>query len=99
MATLSLADNGWGFEPEELASLPTGRQGSYGQQGRGEHLTLLGGRVQIRSKPGEGTCVSASVPRLPLMTSGMASARPGREEAYERAVAAAGRCGTGAGGR
>jgi signal transduction histidine kinase len=78
VATLCLTDNGRGFEPEDLAALPPGRQGSYGLQGIRERLELLGGNVQIRSKPGEGTYLSATVPRRQVATPGMARSQPGQ---------------------
>jgi signal transduction histidine kinase len=62
-ATLCLTDNGRGFEPGTLADLRPGRQGSYGLQGVRERLELIGGSLQIRSSPGEGTCLCATVPR------------------------------------
>jgi signal transduction histidine kinase len=70
-ATLCLTDNGRGFEPGRLSDLPPGRQGSYGLQGVRERLELIGGSLQIRSSPGEGTCLCATVPR----------AQPGAERA------------------
>jgi len=71
VATLCLTDNGRGFETETLADLPPGRQGGYGLQGVRERLELIGGSLQIRSRPGEGTCLCATVPR----------AQPGAERA------------------
>jgi signal transduction histidine kinase len=62
-ATLCLIDNGRGFEPGMLAALAPGRQGGYGLQGIRERLELLGGSLQIHSRPGEGTRLRATVPR------------------------------------
>ena len=62
-ATLRLRDNGRGFEPERLAALQPGREGSYGLQGVRERLELAGGSLQLESKPGEGTCLVATIPK------------------------------------
>ena len=67
-ATLCLRDNGRGFEPERLAALQPGREGSYGLQGVRERLELVGGRLQLESKPGKGTCLVVAIPKV-LLTS------------------------------
>lgn len=61
-ATLRLTDNGRGFQPETLATLRDGREGRYGLQGVRERLELVGGTMQVESKPGEGTCLCVTVP-------------------------------------
>jgi len=63
VATLRLTDNGRGFETGQLSDLQAGRLGGYGLQGVRERLELIGGSLQIRSSPGEGTCLCATVPR------------------------------------
>jgi len=52
--TVTISDNGKGFEPpESLAALtPTGKLGLAGMQ---ERVQLLGGRLKLESKPGKGT--------------------------------------------
>ena len=59
-ATLSLRDNGRGFDP--LRQQP-GREGGYGLQGLQERLELVGGSLKIESAPGAGTSLQASVPK------------------------------------
>jgi signal transduction histidine kinase len=76
-ATLRLTDNGRGFEPGESAVVPSGRPDSYGLLGIRERLELLGGSLQIHSRPGEGTCLCATVPHAQVATAGMALAEPG----------------------
>lgn len=79
LATLCLADNGRGFEPETLATLRAGRQGSYGLQGVRERLELVGGRMQLASRPGEGTCLCVTIPRGSLARDGRSSIQSQRE--------------------
>jgi signal transduction histidine kinase len=74
-ASLCLTDNGRGFEPEILVTLPAGREGSYGLQGVRERLELVGGSMQLESRPGEGTSLCVSVPRDLLASDGHNSAR------------------------
>jgi signal transduction histidine kinase len=78
-ATLCLTDNGRGFKPETLATLRVGREGSYGLQGVRERLELVGGSMQLESKPGEGTCLCVTVPRDPLVRDGRSSAQGQKE--------------------
>jgi signal transduction histidine kinase len=54
---LEVADRGPGFDPEAVAA--TGRLGLAGMRERAE---LLGGRFQVWSEPGAGTCVHACWP-------------------------------------
>ncbi len=62
-ATLSLRDNGRGFDPLILQHLPPGREGGYGLLGLQERLQLVGGRLHIDSHPGDGTCLLVHVPK------------------------------------
>ena len=48
-------DNGHGFDPAVAG-------GSSGLQNMRDRLQALGGRLEVRSRPGEGTCVSGSTP-------------------------------------
>jgi signal transduction histidine kinase len=66
-ATLHLSDDGSGFDLAQLAGLRPGREGSYGLQGVRERLELVGGTMQVESSPGQGTALSASVPKDPLV--------------------------------
>jgi signal transduction histidine kinase len=68
-ATLRLSDSGPGFDLAQLADLRPGRAGSYGLQGIRERLELLGGTLQVDSRPGQGASLSATVPKVPLTES------------------------------
>ncbi len=57
--TLSVSDNGRGFEPQKLAE-----SDCLGLAGMRERAGLLGGRLEMKSKPGQGTRVLF---RLPLV--------------------------------
>ena len=52
VVSLQIQDNGIGFDPEN-ADL-----GGFGLRGMRERVKRLGGLLQVRSTPGEGTCVS-----------------------------------------
>jgi two-component system NarL family sensor kinase len=54
--SLSLKDDGQGFDPRALP------EGSHGIMGMRERARLLGGRLRLSSRPGEGTAVIAEVP-------------------------------------
>jgi len=58
---ITINDNGKGFEPpESLGALtPTGKLGLAGMQ---ERVQLLGGRLKLESKPGEGTKIFVEAP-------------------------------------
>ena len=62
-ASLLLSDDGCGFDPIALAHKTPGIEIGYGLQGIQERLELVGGSLQVESKPGEGTRLSATVPR------------------------------------
>jgi signal transduction histidine kinase len=53
--SLAVTDDGRGFDPAQV-------NGGYGLRGMRERLGQAGGRVEVRSAPGEGTCVRAEVP-------------------------------------
>lgn len=74
-ATLRLQDNGRGFDPETLAALRPGREGSYGLLGARERLELVGGSLQLESSPGAGTSLFVTVPKDPLVRSGLLHAQ------------------------
>jgi PAS domain S-box-containing protein len=59
--TVTISDNGTGFEPpEDLGALtPTGKLGLAGMQ---ERVQLLGGKLKLESKPGKGTKVIVEAP-------------------------------------
>lgn len=53
---LSVSDDGCGFHPHRPVP------GSYGLRGMAERAELLGGRMTLQSRPGEGTVVRAVLP-------------------------------------
>ncbi|MHC1782292.1 MAG: sensor histidine kinase [Anaerolineaceae bacterium] len=55
---LTVADDGAGFDPNET---PT--SGHYGLAGMKERADLAGGRLTVKSKPGEGTTVRLAIER------------------------------------
>ena len=55
---LTICDNGRGFEP----AAPTGRRDSFGLTSMGERARALGGRLEIRSRPAQGTEVEVILP-------------------------------------
>lgn len=57
---LKVCDNGVGFDPAQRPTDETGR--GLGLVGMRERAALIGGTCQIESKPGHGTCVTASLP-------------------------------------
>jgi signal transduction histidine kinase len=56
---LEVADDGVGFAPADV-----GGQGGLGLPGMHERAQRLGGQLQIRSAPGQGTTVTVEVPRI-----------------------------------
>jgi signal transduction histidine kinase len=56
---LSVTDNGAGFTAETAGSKPM----SFGLAGMRERAALLGGTLEVRSKPGKGTTVALQLPR------------------------------------
>ncbi|HVA75732.1 MAG TPA: ATP-binding protein [Acidimicrobiales bacterium] len=64
---LSVSDDGQGFVPQGLGEQDSGHLGLLGMR---ERTRLLGGHLDLRSAPGHGTVVEATVP--------FATPRPGR---------------------
>jgi signal transduction histidine kinase len=60
-ATLTVVDNGRGFDPEP-ALIRAARDGHIGLAGMHERVKALGGRVDIDSRPGGPTVISAVLP-------------------------------------
>jgi signal transduction histidine kinase len=56
--SLTVQDNGGGFDPQ--TGLPPKGIGLLGLQ---ERLELLGGRLELKSQPGQGACLAAHLPR------------------------------------
>jgi signal transduction histidine kinase len=59
---LEIVDNGKGFDP----SASMRRRGGMGLKNMRDRSNLLGGRLEIVSKPGEGTTVRVSLPLAPF---------------------------------
>ena len=63
-ATLTVQDNGRGFDPDDQATPVMARQ--YGLQCMRERLELVGGSFTLTSQPGAGTRIVVVVPRQAL---------------------------------
>jgi len=59
--TLTIEDDGRGFDLDELQNTGSSPQG-LGLTGMKDRLSLLGGRLDIQSKPGEGTRIEIEIP-------------------------------------
>jgi two-component system, NarL family, sensor kinase len=59
---LLVADDGRGFEPPAAWPPAPRAQTSYGLSGIAERASLVGGRLTIRSAPGEGTTLTVRIP-------------------------------------
>jgi signal transduction histidine kinase len=55
---LEIVDDGIGFDPTTVRG-----KGGLGLGGMEERVALLGGRLTVRGKPGEGTIVRVEVPQ------------------------------------
>ena len=62
-ATLTLTDNGCGFDTSIVGRQGTPGEGGYGLQGLQERLQLVGGSLCIESATGAGTRLQARVPK------------------------------------
>ena len=60
--TVTIEDDGAGFEVDRLLTLPIENGRGLGLMGMKERAKLLGGHLFIYSKPGEGTRVCIEVP-------------------------------------
>ena len=58
-AVASIRDDGVGFDVERVLASKEGGLGLFGMQ---ERMALVGGRLQLTSRPGGGTLVRAAVP-------------------------------------
>lgn len=61
LVKLRISDNGRGFEPSE-ARMRKSKSGGFGLINVQQRIEHLGGRFLIESSPGNGTCVTISVP-------------------------------------
>lgn len=73
-ARLEIADNGIGFDTFEHP-LGADEMGGYGLLSMAERAEIVGGRLNIRSRPGTGTSVTATIP-LPASATDPARVRP-----------------------
>ena len=64
--SMEIQDDGHGFDAESVLPDADGRSG-IGIAGMRERLRLLGGRLEIESRPGGSTSVSARLPRWPAV--------------------------------
>lgn len=60
-ATISIEDDGLGFKVEEFQNAQAPPQGM-GLIGMKDRISLLGGRFEIQSNPGEGTRIEIEIP-------------------------------------
>ena len=60
--TLQIEDDGCGFALEALENHWSGDRAHFGLLGIQERMDLIGGQLEIRSAPNQGTCICASVP-------------------------------------
>jgi signal transduction histidine kinase len=56
---VQIEDSGDGFDPDTVLA----SNSSSGLAGMQERVFLLGGELTIESSPGQGTCLSAEIPR------------------------------------
>src|ERR1700691_3854526 len=66
IARLEILDNGIGFDTFENP-LGSDEMGGYGVLSMAERAELVGGTLNIRSRPGAGTAVTATIPLPPLL--------------------------------
>ncbi len=62
-ASLSVTDDGQGFDPALLDRLPVDRTAHFGLQGIRERLEVVGGALQVESFPMQGTRLLVRIPR------------------------------------
>jgi two-component system NarL family sensor kinase len=67
IARLEIVDDGVGFDTFENP-LGSDEMGGYGVLSMAERAELVGGRLNIRSRPGAGTAVTATIPLPPVLT-------------------------------
>jgi PAS domain S-box-containing protein len=72
-------DNGQGFDPAQLR-VEGGRSEGIGLFGIRERLTFFGGRMEIESTPGKGSCFKMTLPHSILSTGSRGFPRKGEPE-------------------
>ncbi|MBZ5654567.1 MAG: ATP-binding protein [Acidobacteriia bacterium] len=63
---VKIRDDGAGFDPQSVSSLPAGH---YGLVGMKERITRVGGELTLNSRPGGGAEVTFHIPRGPFVPS------------------------------
>ena len=63
---LRLHDDGKGFVPTQLITVPATEQRGYGLQGVRERLELIGGTLRVESAPNQGTTLWVAAPKQRL---------------------------------
>jgi signal transduction histidine kinase len=81
-ATMSLGDDGCGFDLATVTAAPDPLRG-LGLAGMQERASLAGGQVTVTSAPGQGTAVHVVVPLAAESESELAGAMPRKEVPYE----------------
>ncbi len=66
-ATLTIEDNGQGFDLADIGQMQQNPTAHFGILGLHERLELVGGKLFIESEKGQGTVVKAVIPRKELM--------------------------------
>ncbi|MDH6130886.1 signal transduction histidine kinase [Kitasatospora sp. MAA4] len=66
--TLDVFDDGVGFDPQTVQTVPSGARPTFGLHGMHERIAALGGSLTVESAPGEGTAVAASLPLRSVVT-------------------------------
>lgn len=59
---LEVVDDGCGFSPESVANCSARHGGHMGLVGMAERAALAGGRLEIESRPGQGTSIEVELP-------------------------------------
>ena len=67
---LTVSDNGKGFNPHSVVSSDQAGQPGFGLNGMAERVRLVGGTLNIRSAPGQGTTVETVLPERSAITNG-----------------------------
>jgi signal transduction histidine kinase len=64
-ASLSVDDDGQGFDVALLDQLPPDRNDCFGLQGMRERLEMVGGVLKVESLAAQGTRIFVSIPKRP----------------------------------
>jgi signal transduction histidine kinase len=74
---MRIDDDGSGFSPDKV---PGPREGHFGLESIRLRMKWLGGSVEVRSAPGEGTSIICSVPKLLAIASNLTGSSGGDSE-------------------